>query len=359
MILALICLAQAPLFSALLKDGTRVECEETSVGETSLHGPWGTRLELSNPVVRVQFLAAERKVLQLLYEDDFGSFVDQAARLGFISALLQASQYQAKTPLEREAVDKALAVLEILGRQWNPLPPNVKAKDRLDRLWKSVQKSNLGMAALTTGRLVDEIPGPNAHPRFRISLSDLRRGYRSKSTGARWAAAAIGSLQQEADFITSLASLSLEDSSYPVQNRAGLALFEMDPKEAEDRWARALWRSGRVANRLAAARHLAQFKTPNAIDLLALPLAASARRSPGRYIFFGHQVSIVTGFDVELARGAAIGNPKVSVLSGGSALHIRVVSASLAAGLVQALKQLTGQYPGPSIQDWLQWYESQ
>ena len=351
-------LVQAPMTSAILNDGTRVQCMQAQVGDVRLETPWGRRVDLSTPVLAVEDLNNETLVLTILKENDYALWVKHASERGMISVLLEAVEQEVDTEKKIQAQYKALNLLETWGRRLDPLPERTPAKKRLDALWKKLSSASIGEAALLSGRLQFLIDGPSATPMQRIGLADLRRGLRHRQAGPRWSSVSLGSWQQEEDLWWLTGETSLKDDSFLVAQRAAEALLALGTSEAEDRWGRALWRESSMAARLMAAKHLGRFGRNKAVDFLIYPLAASIQKSGGHSVFFGNRVSVVQGFDVEVAQGASIARPRVSVLQDGSSLQVRVVSVQLTRQLMASLKQLTGADPGPAPQDWLRWYES-
>ena len=351
-------LVQTPMTSAILNDGTRVQCLQAKVGDVRLETPWGRRIDLSTPVLSVEDLNAETMVLNILQKNDYALWVKHASELGMISVLLEAVNQEVHLDKDLQAQYKAIRLLETWGRRLDPLSERTPAKKRLDTLWKKLTSASFGEAVLLSGRLQFLIDGPSAIPTQRIGLADLRRGLRHNQVGPRWSAVSLGSWQQEEDLWWLTGEASLKDDSLHVAQRAAEALLALGSAEAEDRWGRALWRESSLKARVMAARYLSRFGKSKAVDFLIYPLAASTQKSGGHSVFFGNRVSIVQGFDVEVAQGASIARPRVSVLQDGSSLQVRVVSIKLARQLMLSLKQLTGANPGPAPQDWLRWYEN-
>ncbi|RMH01861.1 MAG: hypothetical protein D6702_10235, partial [Planctomycetota bacterium] len=241
-------------------------------------------------------------------------------------------------------------------RRIDPVPARLAPRARLDWLWREIERADPARAALLTGRLLAEIPAGNAPADRRIGLVELRRALRRGSPSGKRAAAAVAAHQLEPDLVRPLAEVSLAEEDPGVRRAAAAALLGIDEDRAVGAWARSLLRGGDRRQRARAAENLGASGSPRAVDPLMLAVA-SAARAPGRYVFFGRQVSLVTDLDVEVARAAAIADPVVNVLTEGSVLEVRLVSTFTSRAAMRGLRRLTGADPGPGEADWLRWYE--
>ncbi len=343
---------------AILQSGTRVPCQAAPpLGATEFATGWGRWLDLRDPVVAVRPASLHPETLATVRKIDFSSWVAHASRRGLLSQLLDAAEekHPRHEKLDDEEMEILLATLEQWGRPLDPIPTQLKRQQRVDWLWTALQGSRQGRGALLTGRLLVEISGPSALPSNRLGLADLRRGLRSKNPAVRRAAGRLGAHQKEMDLVRPLAEASLQSKETLGRLHAASALQDLDADSALAVWSHALFR-GRFQERLFAVENLGRSQISGAIQPLMVAVAAS-RRAPGRFVFCGRQVALVTDFDVEIAQAAAIAKPKISVLMEGAALEVRVVSSTLSRAACRSLRRLTGENPGPGEEDWLRWWE--
>jgi hypothetical protein len=346
---------QNPLPVAVLESGQRVPCMDPSpsAGSLEFSTPYGVFRSFDNPVNRIWDAREEARLLERVRALDLAAWARRCGARGLVGPLLDAALDLPQD--DPEGSHEVLNALEKAGAAFDPLPPETLRKDRLDLLWDGLRRESHGKRALLLGRLLLEIRGKSSSTGNGIGLADLRRGMRSKDSGLRRAATRIAERQIELDLRRPLLKLSLEDASALVRVGSAASLAALDPEEALGGWSLALWRSGSREQRGRAADHLARMGDLRAVDPLIYALATSSR-APGRYIFVGRQVSVVTDFDVHIAGSAAIADPKVSTLLEGSLLEIRIVATSLALRTMKALRKLTGENPGARPGDWLKWY---
>jgi hypothetical protein len=355
MVLLLLPLLLAPQHPvAVLRSGDRAPClERTAPGDFLVDTPWGRLAVTADPVVEVVDPAAEAARLGMVREADFGAWVERAAARGLVGALVAAAADAELLADERALL---LGALEDWGRRLDPVPPRVRGEDRVDWLWDSLAGASPAEAALRTGRLLAEIPAGNAPSDRRVGLVDLRRALRGRDAALRRAAARVGAHQFEPDLFRPLSERSLVEADAPALAAACAAMVELDPEGAVGSWTLALLRGSAREERARAAENLGRSGRPEAVDALMLAVASS-QRAPGRYAFFGRQISLVTDFDVEVAGRAAIADPRTSVLTEGVVLEVRLVSTFVSRSAMSALQRLTGADPGPAEADWLRWYE--
>ena len=336
---------------ALLQSGKRVPClVSTALGATQFETGFGVWLDFQDPVLAVRPARGKVDFLGAVKKADYSAWVVHTSERGLLAQLVRAAEE--KQPAKQ--MEFLLANLENWGRLLDPVPMRQKRKQRVTWLWSQLQKSEAGHAALITGRLLVEISGPTASSSQRLGLADLRRGMRSKNASVRRAAGRLGAHQQELDLWRPLAKASLESQSQLDRMQAASSLQVLAPEMALNFWARGVLK-GASTERLHAVENLANSNMPGAVEPLILAVAAS-RRAPGRFVFFGKQISLVTDFDVEIAQAAAIADPHVALLMEGIALQVRVVSSTLSRAACRALGQITGENPGPREEDWLQWW---
>lgn len=157
-----------------------------------------------------------------------------------------------------------------------------------------------------------------------------------------------------------LSKLSLSDQSVLVRPAAAAAVMALDEERALGRWAMELWTSRKDAQRQLAAEHLGNFghQREDVVKTLIYALGAAGNTPPGRYVFFGRQITVVGDFDVELANNASIADPHISVITDGVVLQVRVISTNLGRSITTALQNLTDANYGNDRDAWLRWYEA-
>ncbi|MDP6850803.1 MAG: hypothetical protein QF524_07695, partial [Planctomycetota bacterium] len=133
------------------------------------------------------------------------------------------------------------------------------------------------------------------------------------------------------------------------------SMLTLDPDRSLSLWSQSLFRDSSTQNRLRAVQHLASSGKSQAMDSLILAIGA-ARRAPGRFAFFGKQVSLVTDFDVEVAQAASIADPVTNVITEGSVLEVRIISTRVSRAAMKGMHRLSGEDPGSTEEDWLRWW---
>ena len=355
MLLLLLPLLLAPQHPvAVLRSGDRVPCSEvTQVGDFLIQTPYGQLDGAADPVVEIIDPGSELQMLARVRESDFGAWVDRVSARGMVGALLERLE---QGELGDEDRDRLLRALEDWGRRLDPLPGKLDPDERVDWVWERLEDSAAGEGALLTGRLLDEIPAGNAPVKRRVGLADLRRALRGKDPVLRRAAAKVAAHQLETDMLRPLAAVSLEEPDPMLHYAASQSLLGIDEDRALGLWARALLRESDQEQRARAAENLGRSNSKQAVAPLMMAVA-SASRSPGRFVFFGRQISLVTDFDIEVARAAAIADPVTTVLTEGQVLEVRLVSTFVSRSAMRGLRRLTGANPGPAEGDWMRWYE--
>ena len=344
---------------ARLEDGTRILCRSAEPGAESFETEWGLFRCPGNPVVDVINADAEWKALEALRAYNTDAFLQQASKRGFLQPLMDAAKWKGKKAdsIDQEAL---LRNIESWGPYFDPLPSKIAVKDRVEFLWDKLQSSDIGEAALLTGRLLAELDrGAHMRADQKISLADLRRALRSKNPEIRRASALVSQRQMEMQIWSPLLKSSIEDDLASVRAACASSVMAMDSEKALSGFSSALWRSRSDKKRIAAAEHLGQHGDALSIDVLMVPLRASTVTGgpASAFAHFGRQVSVVADFDVEIAQAASIADPRVIVLQEGVALQVRVVSTHLARTVMMSLKKISHSNPGPRPEDWLRWYE--
>ncbi len=157
------------------------------------------------------------------------------------------------------------------------------------------------------------------------------------------------------------------DTSRPVRESASLALRATDEPGIIIPLVKALGSESRAV-RTNAAESLGNVGFNAAVPALVAHFAALPQGSGGGIapstanIYIGQQFAYVGDYDVEIAQGASIADPIVTVGDSGVVLDARVGGisgysiATERRVLNTALRQLTGQNPGSSPADWQRWY---
>jgi len=350
--LSLLLILSAGQQVAVLDSGARIECSRApKIGARRVETAHGQYDAGRDPVAEVVDGAADREALAPLRELDYGAWLRRSAERGQLSLLLAEDPPAA----ERGAW---LAALAGLGRQLDPLPPDTPSDERVAELWKRLEKAGDGGLGLLCGRLEAEISeSSSGSPDRRVGLVDLRHALRSRDPDRRWVGARLALRQHEESMSHALLEASLEDEHPAARAAAAATLHGLKPESSLGWWTLGMWREGSSAARVRAVENLAAHGggNPYVVKALVMTLSAAGRQSPGSYAFFGRQITVVMDFDVEVALGAAIADPQVSVLTEGAVLAVRVLGASVTTAVRGALQQLTGADPGPGAEDWRAW----
>ncbi len=340
---------------AVLRSGKRVPCSATTrIGDRSIATPYGSFLTATDPVTGIEDAAQEARLLRQVRELDFPAWLQRVDGRGLVGELLQAADDGTHDDAQQELI---LERLEDWGRVLDPIPPRLPPDQRVDWVWNRLNADSPGRCALLCGRLLVEIPGASAPSSRRIGLVALRRALRSGEAPRIRTAARVGERQGEHDLVRPLLAVSLSADSAPLRDVAASAAMSLDPQLSLGKWTLGLLRGRKDDERVRAAERLGHSKDPAAIQPL-IAAVASARRAPGRFVFFGRQISLVTDFDVQVAQAAAIADPVVNVLTEGTVLEVRIISTTVSRAAMGGLRQLTGANPGPKEEDWLRWYRA-
>lgn len=349
----LLCAAQQPV--AVLHSGTRVEIEGTAkAGQRHLKTPFGRYDASLDPVESIVDGAEDLRLLAPLKEMEYSLWLNRIAERGLLSTLLEQ-----EVPKEHRAQYQQL--VEDWGKRLDPLSAKVDREDRVEQLWKRLEKTRSDDdQLLLTGALMREVSASSSAHKRRVGLSSLSKALKSKDPEMRRAAARLAERQHENSLMHRLLGSSLEESDIGARRAASDAAFTMDEQQSLGRWTLTLWRHGADDERVLAADYLAHYgaKEPDVVRALILALGGeSAAVAPRSNIFIGRQVSAVTDFDVEVANSAVIADPQISVLVEGTALEVRVVSVVVGRAIRRNLTSVTGANPGQSRDAWMRWYE--
>lgn len=352
-LLLFFCQGEVPM--AVLQSGARVESSIVpQVGDREVQTAYGVYDATLDPVVEIAEGQDDLRLLDPLAALDQEQWFQRISERGLLASLAEAKP---RTAAAREAWLEALTVW---GGKLDTLPSKTDRDKRTDLLWKQLLKADDAEQALLTGALLREIPQSRELPKRRIGLVDLRRGLEHKDAEVRRAAALIALHQSTYDLERPLLTASLEDKQPAVRQAAASALQTLQPERSLGLWTLALWRERNDATRQHAAAHLGAFGSSDHSVAKALihALASSGNSgAPRSYVFFGKQIAYISDYDVEVASGAVIADPIVSVLTEGTTLQIRVISTQLAGRISSSLKQLTGQDFGTNREAWMRWYE--
>jgi len=356
MILTALLLALPVQQVAVFESGARIECAKSAtVGARSVETPAGVWDASMDPVAAVADAAEELRVLAPLKQLDFAAWSRRAAERGLLTALL------AEDP-KGNARAAWLDALAGLGAHIDPLSAKVDRDERVEEMWKRMQKAEGGRCALLVGRIEVEVSdGATAAPGRRVGLADLRRALRGRDADQRWAAGRLALRQHETSMLHALRDASFEDYEPCGSMAAAAALYGMDEDRALGWWVLGMWRERSQDSRIRAVRHLAEFgaSEPAVVDALVLTLSADGYRGAGAYAFFGTQITIVSDFDVEVALASAIADPNITTLVEGAVLSVRIYGTTMAGEVRGALQKITGADPGPKASDWKRWQKQQ
>lgn len=352
------CPVQDEVPVAVLKSGRRAQCTSAAtVGDTEFATPLGSYDAFQDPIVEVVDGRREMEMLRSIREHDAGKWAQRISQRGFVEELLEGTTELIKKNPEGD-YSVALRELENWGRtlrkDWGRLP----TEKRVEQMWQRLPKTKPAEAAFLTGQLIAQIPGPRATFKERISLVQLRRALRGDNLAVQRAAALLAEHQGEDDLVLPLAKASVAETRPDLRQASARSLFALDERQSLTRWTMTLWRGKEPAERQYAAEHLGNFGSgPETVDALMYALAASSSRPPGRYVFFGRQITVVTDFDVEVAQAASIADPITNVIQTGAVLEVRIISTSVTRTVMRSLRKVTGVNPGPKEEDWLRWYK--
>jgi hypothetical protein len=337
---------------AVLDSGARIECSKAPlVGSRVVVTEHGAYDAGRDPVASVVDGAEDRRLLAPLRELDYSAWIRRMAERGQLKALL------AENP-EGELRLVWLDALAGMGRNIDPLPSNTPRDERIEDLWKRLDKADGGVSALLCGRLEVEISDAStASPNLKVGLVDLRRSLRDRNPDRRWIGARLALRQHEVSMTHALLEASLEDEHPASRAAAAASLHGMEPEASLAWWTLGMWRERSSQARVSAVGNLAVHGSgnPYVVKALVMTLSAADHHSPGSYAFFGRQITVVADFDVEVALAAAIADPQVSTITEGAVLAVRVVGASVTTAVRGALQKLTGANPGPSAREWSAW----
>lgn len=352
--LSLLLLLPACQQVAVLDSGARIECARApQIGARQVETAHGAYDAARDPVAAVVDGAADRSALAPLRELDYAAWIRRMAERGQLQALLAEDPQGAARGVWLEALAE-------LGRHLDPLPPETPMDERVELLWKRLEKAHGGLGALLGGRLEVEISDAStAAPDRRIGLVDLRQSLRHRDPDRRWLGARLALRQHEDSMAHALLEASLEDDHPASRAAAAASLHGMRPEAALGWWTLGMWRERSSAARVRAVDHLAEHGAgnPYVVKALVMTLSAAGQQAPGSYAFFGRQVTVVSDFDVEVALASIIADPQVSTITEGSVLAVRVISATLVSSVRGALQQLTGADPGPGAAEWRAWLQ--
>ena len=348
-------LACAPQSVALTEAGERIPClPTTEIGALQIESEFGIFVCPQDPVKQVLATDKEVTLLASMKQDEFASWAQRCSKRGLLRELAKALD----SPPPQQSLDQQLllfVLIEDWGRKLDPLPRKLNRKQRIEYAWKALEKTPPSIGALICGRLKIEIIGPNATPKERLSLADLRRGLRSKYAALQLAACKLSAHQLESDMFRPIAEQSMESRAPLMRSNCATSMLELNSQSALNVWTSELLRGKKSSQRKLAAKHLGNSQQAAAIEPLIVAVA-SAYRAPGRFTFFGRQISLVTDFDVEVAGAAAIANPNTSVLTEGMVLQVRIISTSVSRAAMRGLNKITGENPGEREEDWLEWW---
>jgi hypothetical protein len=311
-----------------------------------------TRVALERDV-----LAESRKLAAKLSRDDHERRVEYARWLAG-EGLLEESLGELDRVLAAEC-DHAGALSFLAERPVRPALPSA-ADERPDFLVRASRLSPAGRE-LALG-LLDEACGGGAEERDELrealglelgAITSTRRGFAALALRRMFPGEEIPRLSRRA----------VLDPVSSVREEAGLALRDATNPEVAVPVISALTSSHPIV-RKHAADALGVMGYAVAVEPLVATLQSSSGYRPAAsHIFVGSQQAYVQDYDVEVAQGASIAKPNINVLTQGSVLDARVLSASQGSvaaertSIRRALERITGADVGRSRNAWQRWWD--
>ena len=292
-------------------------------------------------------------------------------RLTELMAFAEAALAQADCPGAVRV--EVFGVLEGWGARLDPVPSRLSLEQRVDWLWRELQRASPARRALLGGRLAEEVVQGKEGDARRLALAELRRGLHAADPVLVRETALVAGAQGFAD-LSLAAEIVHRTLQAPPLVRDGMARAAMGswPAAVEDYWWQALSRADEGL-RIAAAENLARYGTDRAVDYLATVLSAAGRRPGRKYEFGGRTVQAVRderapSFPVVRFQLSHDGcnttavplatTPGFDSFDQVSTLKVRPPSEALTRSLVAGLEARTGSPPGARTPEaWLAWYE--
>lgn len=232
---------------------------------------------------------------------------------------------------------------------------------------------SIASALRTAGRLA-----PSLREVAVVRLRDLMRpdllrevgaaSLRDLDAGQRACAALVLRRTAPGAEVETLLERSLLDSDQEVRKQASAALAHVTDGGVAAPAVRLL-DSEHPLLRVHAAQALGWMGKSEAVAPLAETLLAADRdsnaRSPRAFSYFGGSTSYLQDFDVEVATGGALADPRVGNLAEGALLDVRVLGTSggpaklarrFERELEAALVRITGDDPGDGPDAWRRWW---
>lgn len=354
---------------AVTKSGLRVQCTAaTSVGDRRIHTPYGSMLVATDPVAEIVDGTRQRQDLDRLLAEgliDEETWLRDLSTAGQLEALFTAA---GRVMQERPQQLYPVEILEDWGRRLDPVPEGVDYEDRVGWLWEQAMDARGSRCLMLGARLREEVARSET-PQFEriVSLSDLRKGLRSRYPERRRVAALIAGRQQEFSMREALMKSSLRGDNEAARDGAAEATHEVHPHAARQYWVRNLT-NGEDRDRELAARNLGRYGGADAVKALMHVLAAWERKAPKRFDFHGRTIWVVTSTD-RMAYEAVSFNPQRldadfrhlpenhEFLDLGTTLKVGRYGEGLYTALLEALDQVVGETTGRGHEEWLAWYD--
>lgn len=262
-----------------------------------------------------------------------------------------------------------------------PAPPQLSDGTDPIAAWETTTKQLLGTLSnyspaareLVWAQLDPGFSAPENQPALMMALTT-----QLESSSSRQRAQAAHALRRlapthldgtstlHANAVRTLVRRAALDGTEDVRSSATYALARLDDPAVAAPFVKAL-ASTSPAIRLHAAEALGILAVPATAPALVSALAATSAaggisRAPASSIFIGTQKAYLQDYDVEVATGAAIGDPVVNVIQEGAVLDVRVIAAHQRIQLVhqrsalrKALKRITGQDFKYDTEAWTTW----
>jgi hypothetical protein len=197
-------------------------------------------------------------------------------------------------------------------------------------------------------------------------MAQLSKGMRSSDPKVRVAAIEVVTSITPYEALEGLVKAAIKDRDGKVRSAAVEALEAYEFDAILYPFLQAL-KSGNKTYRVNALEALADFQDIRSVgalisNLRPIPRGTGAARS---HIYSGTITSTVTGFDTDVATGAAAASPKVSVIQDGALLDVGVLSIHTPRigkkerlRIAEVLQSITGIDYGDDFHLWMAWWEA-
>jgi hypothetical protein len=354
---------------AMTRDGVQIEVsEKPSKGALEVNTPFGLFRTPLDPVELVFERQRDRSWLMGLRTGNNATLLEAIAVFhdnGQIRALIEVGEVAVQRGWPEE-VRAALRGLEDWGARLDPVPADLSGEERVEWLWKKIQKRQGLAKLLLSGRLATELtPGGNGFGGRQLGLSDLRKSMKSSDPILQRAGAQFAGVQLMDDpyLLSRLQNMSLY-APVASRDRVAQSAVELDFAATREYWVKALLRADDPV-RMIAARHLAYELPLYAPKVFALVLSSIGHKAPQRYTFVDHDIQVVVDRRQPtplFPSGRAYFGPKPlagEYLESASVIKMVKVPDLLGNQIQRYLLRLAGDDKERTVEEWLLWYKKQ